>query len=175
VLLDGISVGYAKDYTGRWDSLRIPSGRHAITFRSAGYTTVVVDLEAGPGARYVFSDDLLPGEGEVHRSLPGPAPASSANAATDVPRDASVSPAPSSPIVRGRLKVLAQPEDAAVYLDGEYLGLGGELSRLHGAIPVATGAHRLEIVRPGYASASETIEVTEADTANVQVTLVKGP
>ena len=174
VMVDGVSVGYAKDYTGRWDSLHLAPGKHTITFRSPGYTTSVIDLEALPAAHYVFSDDLVRGDGETRHVLPAPTPpAATASAAAEVP---AFVPAPAlSSVARGRLKVRAQPEDAAVYLDGEYLGLAGELARLHGAIPVATGQHRLEAVRPGYVSAASTIEVSGDAVAEAEITLVRAP
>jgi hypothetical protein len=173
VLVDGVSVGYAKDYNGRWDSLELTPGKHTLTFRSPGYTTSVIDLEALPAARYVFSDDLVKGEGETRKTLPAPVAAPEVAATSDVP---AYVPAPaSSSVARGRLKVRVQPEDAAVYLDGEYLGLAGELSRLHGAIPVATGQHRLEAVRPGFVSGVSTIDVTSEAVADVAVTLVPAP
>lgn len=62
---------------------------------------------------------------------------------------------------RGLLRLTVEPADAAVYLDGEFLARGGELNRLHGAVPVAAGVHRLEVVRPGYVSRSVEIEVEE--------------
>jgi hypothetical protein len=67
------------------------------------------------------------------------------------------------------------PEDAAVYLDGEYLGMAGELGRLHGAIPVATGTHRLEVVRPGYAGDVRMIDVNGQDVAAIDLVLAKTP
>jgi hypothetical protein len=175
ILVDGVSVGFAKDYNGRWDSLTIPPGRHAITFRSAGYTTTVIDLDASPGARYVFGDDLVKGEGQVTRSIPAAPPVAPASAQAERAPEGAAAPPASSSVARGRLKVQAQPEDAAVYLDGEYLGLAGELARLHGAIAVATGSHRIEIVRPGFVSAVETIDVTATDPAVVQLTLARTP
>ena len=47
-----------------------------------------------------------------------------------------------------RFQVL--PPDAAVYLDGRFLGNGHELARLHDDLVVAPGRHALEVVRPGY-------------------------
>jgi hypothetical protein len=167
ILLDGEAVGYAKDYDGRWDSLSIVPGHHTITLRTEGYTTRVIDIDARPGASYVFSDDLKRGEGEERVALEAPPEPKGndfhATTATPAPAQASVA--------RGRLRVHVEPEDAAVYLDGEYLGLAGELSRLHGSIPVATGSHRLEVVRPGFETSVTTIDVSGESVAEARVTL----
>ena len=167
VVLDGDTVGFASDYNGRWDKLSVAPGLHTIAFQEKGYRTLVITFEAGPGATYAFNDALVPGDGEDQREL------SQAPAAAPMPPQIPspyVSPN-SSPVALGRLRVHAEPPDAAVYLDGEYLGLGAELGRIHGALAVATGAHRLEAVRPGYVSASLAIEVGDADVANVEITL----
>jgi len=161
VVLDGDTVGFASDYNGRWDKLSVAPGPHTIAFQEKGYRTLVITFEASPGATYVFSDALVPGAGEDRRALP---------AAATVAPPQTQSPSP-SPIALGRLRVHAEPADAAVYLDGEYLGLGAELSRIHGALAVATGMHRLEAVRPGYVSASRAIEVGETDVVSVELTL----
>jgi hypothetical protein len=167
VLLDDQSVGYAKDYNGRWDTLSAAPGRHTVTFRSEGFKTLRIDLEAQPGGHYVFDNTMTEGEGEEHHAM-GPPPAPPAAAAPS-------NPPASSPVARGRLTVRAMPEDAAVYLDGEYLGMAGELGRLHGAIPVATGTHRLEVVRPGYAGDVRMIDVNGQDVAAIDLVLAKTP
>jgi len=161
VVLDGDTVGFAGDYNGRWDKLSVAPGPHTIAFQEKGYRTLVVTFEARPGATYVFNDELVPGDGEDRRAIP----AATVEAAPQAP------PRSPSPIAMGRLRVHAEPADAAVYLNGEYLGLGVELGRIHGALAVARGTHRLEAVRPGYVSASRVIEVGDQDVVIVELTL----
>ena len=169
VVLDGETVGFASDYNGRWDKLSVAPGPHTIAFQEKGYRTLVITFEARPGATYAFNDALVSGDGEDRRELPQP-PAAAVAATSPQAPSPYVSPG-ASPVALGRLRVHAEPPDAAVYLDGEYLGLGAELGRIHGALAVATGAHRLEAVRPGYVSASLAIEVGDTEVANVEITL----
>ena len=159
VALDGEAVGFASDYSGRWDELRVAPGRHTIAFREKGYRTLIVDFDAHPGSRYAFNDALSVGDGEEHRTLLAPAPEAPPSAHAE------------ASTTTGRLRVHAEPEDAAVYLDGEYLGLAAELARIHGALAVSTGTHRLEAVHPGYASAVRTIEVGTTDVVAVDLAL----
>jgi len=161
VVLDGEMVGFASDYSGRWDQLSVASGPHTIAFRAKGYRTLVVELDARAGATYAFHDTLAPGDGEERRTLTMAEPAG--------PQETS-SPAPAS-VATGRLRIHAGPADAAVYLDGEYLGLAGDLARIHGSLAVTTGTHRLELVRPGYASAVRTFDVDGTDPASVELRL----
>jgi PEGA domain-containing protein len=164
VVLDGEAVGFASDYNGRWDELTVAPGQHTITFRAKGYRSLVVDLEARPGATYKFHDALAPGEGEEHRTL-----ASAEPPATQPPQEAN---APGSvTVATGRLRIHAEPPDAAVYLDGEYLGMAGDLDRIHGSLAVAAGKHRLEVVRPGFASTARSIDVEGTAPATVELRL----
>jgi hypothetical protein len=165
VLLDGAVVGFASDYNGRWDELSVAPGPHTVSFQLTGYRTLAIDFEASPHATYVFNDALVPGEGEDRRTIP---------AAAERPPDRPPPAAPSSNAI-GRLRVTAVPGDAAVYLDGEYLGLGVELGRIHGALAVPAGSHRVEAVRPGYVSASRAIDVGETDVITVELVLQPAP
>ena len=167
VVLDGEMVGFAGDYNGRWDELSVAPGAHTIEFRKKGYRALVIAFDARPGASYAFSDELVPGEGEDRRELPKTAAEAPSPSTTPSPYISPVSP----PAAMGRLRVRAEPSDAAVYLDGEYLGVASELGRIHAALAVATGSHRLEVVRPGYISASRAIDVGATETAMVEIIL----
>jgi len=161
VVLDGETVGFASDYNGRWDKLSLAPGPHTIAFQEKGYRTLVVTLDARPGATYVLNDALVPGDGEDHRAI-------AVTPAEVAPENRSQKP---SAIAMGRLRVRVEPADAAVYIDGDYLGLGVELGRIHGALAVAAGTHRLEAVRPGYVSLSRVIEVGDTDVLIVDLIL----
>ena len=150
VVLDGQAVGYAKDFSGRWDELEVSAGHHVVAFRHEGYRTLEVELDAAPGGMYRLDDQLARGEGTERRVIAA-AVADPAPAAVDRP---------------GRLTLTVQPPDAAVYVDGSYLGTGLELGRLHGAIPLAAGEHRIEVVRPGFRSDSRSVSI-EAGGASV--------
>jgi hypothetical protein len=169
VILDGEEIGQARDFNGTWDALELSAGRHVFRFEAPGYMALEVGVEARDGERYVLAYDLRRGEGQDPRSnslLPPPAaappsegPGTSEGAARlpeekAVPRETGKSVA-----ATGFMKFDVLPPDAAVYLDHEFLGRADELGRLHGAIAVATGMHRIEAVRPGYRSHVETVVV----------------
>jgi hypothetical protein len=161
VVLDGEPVGFASDYNGRWDELHVAPGPHTITFRAKGYRSLVVDFEARAGATYTFNDTLAPGDGEDRRTLTAPAPAAPHEAPAHNP----------GPAATGRLRIHAEPADSAVYLDGEYLGMAADLSRIHGSLAVGIGTHRLEVVRPGFGSAVRSVDVDGSDPATVELRL----
>jgi hypothetical protein len=49
-----------------------------------------------------------------------------------------------------RVHLDVTPDDASVYLDGNFLGTAAELEQLSAGLVVTAGSHRLEVVRPGY-------------------------
>jgi hypothetical protein len=132
-----------------------------------------VVLEVKSGGYYHFTDRLLEGEGLDPRSsepvvLVEEEPVPRAEIAMEE------EPEPEQPAARlqsGLLHVRVQPPDAAVYLDGEFLARGDELSRLHGSIPVARGEHTLEVLRPGYQPQTLTVLVEGDQPARVRVEL----
>jgi hypothetical protein len=180
VSLDGEDVGFAKDYNGRWDRLWVEPGRHEIVFERDGYRTLRVAFRARPGRAYRFAYDLQRGAGLDPRSVAGvdegePAHAGPAESVERPP--APESPAaerPNESLPRGFLRLRVEPPDAAVYLDGEFLGSGAELARLHGALPVAAGEHRVEVARPGYEGRSVPVIVEAGDSSSLDIVLQRG-
>ena len=167
VNVDGEEFGFASDYDGKWDHLTVSPGKHSIAFRAKGHRSLTVEVEAEPGATYVFKDALAKGEGEDSRMV-------ATRAAPPPPLETAPMGRPAA-AATGRLRIHAEPADAAIYLDGEYLGLAAELARIHAALAVPAGTHRLEAVRPGFATAVRTVEVGETDLAVVELNLDAEP
>jgi hypothetical protein len=168
VLVDGEYVGQARDYTGRFHLLWMAPGTHVIELRRDGYLTLRRTIDVRPASRTQISERLDKGEGLDPRSSEPPPPRSVESVAPPAPEPA---PAPGS-LRRGFLRLEVGPADAAVYLDGEFLANGRELGRLHGAIPVARGWHKVEVVRPGYESRSVEVDVDGEKPIRVQIDLV---
>lgn len=160
VRVDGEELGFAKDFNGTWDALRLAPGVRVLEFSKDGYRTfrAVVDVRAG--RTYRIERRLEKGEGLD----PGSDPLQEAGSA------------PVGPPARGFLRFRVEPGDAAVYLDGVFLGSASELGRLRGALPVAAGSHRIEIVRPGFETWTAGVEVSPGgDAARVEVRLTRSP
>ncbi len=164
LILDGDDLGKVKYFNGNWDRLPLSPGQHKLVFAAEGYRTLRVEMEAEPGRFYRLDYRMEKGEGEDPRSmaLPRAAPKKAA-AETNVRME--MDTGERSGLSRGLLRIRVVPGDAAVYLDGEFLGRGEELARLHGALPVAAGVHRVEIVRPGFHSKTLEVDVPEGGDA----------
>jgi len=171
VWIDGALRGEARDFNGTWDALTIPAGEHLIEFRHDGHSTLRIHLRAEPGVRYVIAEDLPEGSSVIERGSPLAAqdPVERAAAA---PR-ADPEPSDAGTLRRGLLKISVTPQDAAVYLDGEFLASADALGRLHGALPVAVGTHVLEVTRPGYESERRDVVVDSGGRAEVEFVLAR--
>lgn len=86
----------------------------------------------------------------------------------DAREDRGVYDARSEPV---RLILEVEPRDAAVYLDGRFLGSAEELSRGGAAVMLDPGEHRVQIVRPGYATRTETVEGQAGDEVALEIEL----
>lgn len=167
VEVDGEEVGYARDYSGAWDRLELRPGRHEISLSAPGHKTLRIEFEARPGSFHRLELELEQGEGTDPRSIT----IGESGARRRSPREDEARGTPK----RGFLAVRVEPGDAAVYLDGEFLGSGGELARLHGAVAVAPGPHRIEAARPGYRSESREVTVEADGRIEVEFALKRGP
>lgn len=176
VWLDGELIGQARDYSGRWDRLYLEPGRHTLEFRREGRAPLTIELDARAGRRYVIAQTLPKGDGPGRTVALGNPPLPSDRDYAAAP-DGERSPPrfgselETADLARGLLKIQALPRDAAVYLDGEFLASAGELARLHGALPVATGVHVIEVTRPGFRSERREVTVAEGEPARVEVSL----
>jgi hypothetical protein len=162
--LDGEDLGKVKYFNGNWDRLPLSPGQHKLVFTAKGYRTLRVEMEAEAGRFYRLDYRMEKGEGEDPRSMRLPRSAPSAEPAEAKVRT-ELNTNEREGLSRGLLRVRVTPADTAVYLDGEFLGRGEELARLHGALPVAAGLHRLEFVRPGFRSKSVEVDVPEGGDA----------
>lgn len=71
----------------------------------------------------------------------------------------------------GRFRLEIEPADAAVYLDGRFLGRGDRLSRLHSGMLVQAGDHYIEVQRPGFETERIDFSVAAGDETTLSVNL----
>jgi PEGA domain-containing protein len=182
VRLDGYEVGQARDFNDAYTPLFLTEGDHVVELAYEGYKTLKVRVRGSEGASLNLHYDLEKGEGVDSRSetaemapppvAPSPAlPPSMSGPAGPPGQDAAPSPDTRGTLRTGMIRIRVEPGDAAVYLDGEFLGTAAELSQLHGALSVAAGDHKVEAVRPGYGSRTLMVTVREGQPETVKLDL----
>jgi hypothetical protein len=74
----------------------------------------------------------------------------------------------------GWVRFNVDPDDASVYLDGRFVGTGGELGSMEHGLRVSAGQHHLAVVRPGRKPEESDFQVSAGQEANVTVNLDSG-
>jgi hypothetical protein len=83
--------------------------------------------------------------------------------------DARPEPLPRPASNRARMRFKVTPEDAAVYIDDKYLGVGEDLAANPRGVVTAPGTHTITVVRPGYKT--KTVNITARIGAPVDVVM----
>jgi len=170
VYVDGYYAGVVDDFDGLFQRLHVAPGRHEITLKLEGYTSHRMRVYVGPDATIKLHYELQRGTGETFEDLTGGAPPPERELRGD--RQELEGPPPEEPRPpvddrAGRLKLSVQPEDASVYVDGAFRGNGREA----GSLRLAPGRHRIEIVRPGFRTTEQDVEVAPGETSQLSLTL----
>lgn len=184
IFIDGELVGVADQYDGFPRYLWLPAGDRRLVIHLPGYRPVVREYTLVPGE--VIDIDLRLERGEsppleeiLYRrkrddvaTTPElaveerPTPSTAADDSWRRRRPQVAENASAS------LLLEVTPKDAAVYLDDRLLGSGEDLGRLHAALIVAPGTHRLVVVRPGYKKHEATLSLGAAEETTLRVELL---
>lgn len=188
VFVDGYYAGTSDDFDGLFQRLYVSPGRHDIAFKLEGYRTYVVkvyatedhtikirhDMERGSGPDAVVdltggleeppyrvgrNDDRYPSRDDDRRDVER-----RDNDRRDDDREADQGREARD---AGTLRVDVRPDDASIYVDGEFFGTARRASSL--ALP--PGRHRVEVVRPGYRTVEREVEVRPGRTETVTIDL----
>jgi hypothetical protein len=77
------------------------------------------------------------------------------------------------PKVTSELKVDAQPDRAAVFVDDRFLGHAGELGGAFHSMLLSPGTHRIKVVLPGYQSFESDVTMVAGQKSVVKTNLAK--
>jgi hypothetical protein len=201
VWVDGERVGTADDFDGFPSFLWLPRGTYDVVFYHEGYRTlarqysiyggVIVDvedrLERGDATRPedLASTSTVRREARLERDRERQEAARAREQWRERRErvdeedeewdeeelDGEVEVRADRPRDVARLHVRVAPDDASVYLDGNFVGTGRELEQLSAGLVVGPGSHRLEVVRPGYASEEVTFDSDPGEALDLRVDL----
>ncbi len=178
VYVDGYYAGIVDDFDGMFQRLHVAPGEHDITIKLEGYKTHNFSVYVPYDGTLKLRWDLEPGEGHDGSGDPTLAPPRrEARRERDedrwpLDRDRRARRDRDPDAARdgfGALRFDVRPDDASVYVDGAFRGSAREL----GSLELPAGAHRIEIVRPGYRTYEREITVEEGGAADVSVELEK--
>ena len=190
VYLNGELIGTADDFDGYPSYLFLKPGRYTLEFKLEGYAPESLNLEVAAGRTFPLDMKMA----RVLTESPAPwydRPERPAAGRVFAPAQPEKPTAPSGPDPRLRSELRVEretgerpaaaasaalvleitPSVASVYLDGEFVGTAGELSRLARGLAVTPGTHRLEVMAPGHEPRSVTVDVQEGQRQQVVVEL----
>ena len=187
VYLNGGLVGRAARYDGWPGYLWVKEGTYELILVREGYETVVKDVEVIGGTVLRADLDMVRGESKPAAEVSRAAEKREAQRARlretygqgrTVARGGTATPASAGEggertveTAVALLELRVSPADAAVYLDGRFLGTAETLSKDAGTISVTDGPHTLEIMRPGYETKKTTFDGIAGQTLKLAVTL----
>lgn len=175
VYLDGEMIGIADNFDGFPSYLWLRKGTYDVVVYRPGYQTLARQVSLNPGEMVDFNDEMERGEAVRPEDLPAK---STERREERLRRDRErVAEAAIKARVRdrdfevGRIHLDIQPDDAAVYLDGRFLGSAGELSFLSAGVVAEPGQHSIEVVRPGYRTEKKSVVVALGESVDIEVEL----
>ena len=77
------------------------------------------------------------------------------------------------PAVTSTVKIVVNPNRAAVFVDGQFVGHVGEFDGVHQGMLVAPGTHKIKVALPGYQSFETEINAQPNQKVEVKTDLVK--
>lgn len=162
VFVDGYYAGEADDFDGIFQRLYVSPGRHDITLKLEGYRTQRFRVYVPRGRTLKLHHDMVSGDGEVVADLTTDEDAGEETAGAD-----DDGPAPEESDERGTIVLNVTPEDASVYVDGEFHGTG----RNSESLILPAGRHQIEVVRPGFKTYEREVDVRPGRTLELEVDL----
>ncbi len=173
VYVDGYYAGTVDDFDGLFQRLHVSPGRHEIVLKLEGYKTHRVSMYVPPEATVKLEYNMERGQGETVEDLAKNVPEN------EPPRRPQPDQRWTEPeqrpqtdemaTVSGRLELTVRPDDASVYVDGAFRGSAREASSLK----LPAGRHRIEIVRPGYRTHEQQVDIVPGETTDIKVELEK--
>lgn len=176
VWVDGRFVADARELDGDPSYLWLKQGVHHVVLYKEGYKSFDEDVLFTPGVLRQLKVQLEKGESRPPVAAPAdarrePARPESGERRVDVaPRPEPAQPRPEAEGPGGGVRLRVEPQDAVVYVDGQYRGTGREVRRLR----LSPGHHRIELVRPGYQQLQKEFDVEADKTAELELTLERG-
>lgn len=118
-------------------------GEHVIAVRQNGYHEFTQRVEVQPGKKYLVRVEM------------------------------EKAPTAPMPTVTATVKVVVNPNRAAVFVDGQFVGHVDEFNGAHQGMLVVPGAHKITIALPGYQSFETEITAQANQKVEVKTDLVK--
>ncbi len=170
VYLDGRLIGNADQFDGFPTYLWLEEGTYELAFYRQGYETLYLQYTLYPGVIVDVDYAMRKGKAELPQPPVGDYPVEPEAYDPEAAYEPTA-PGPAADPDLARIGVTGSPADAAVYLDGHFVGTAGEIAQLSAGLIVEPGEHVIELVRPGFTTEQVTIEATGGEQVDLTLDL----
>jgi hypothetical protein len=146
VWIDGKYAGYVKELKGD-RKVMLPAGEHEFVIKQAGFKDLTKTIAVDPD-QAPFQTVAVVLEENTKMTFPG------SNAA--------------------ELRLDIQPKRAAVFVDDNYMGHGGDFGGRFHSMLVSAGKHRLKVALAGYQNYETEIDAVASNKSQMKIVLEKG-
>lgn len=176
VYIDGQRIGVADNFDGFPSYLWLEKGTYDVVFYLQGYRTIARQYSIYPGVVIDVNDRMESGESVRPEDLVSK---STEHRDDRLERDRErqeraerrAPPRRESSVSRAHFSIW--PEDAAVYLDGNFLGTGGEVSQLYAGLIIEPGEHLVEVVHPAFDSQERSFSLDRGGKIDLEIELTR--
>ena len=169
VYLDGRLIGDADQFDGFPTYLWLDEGTYELAFYREGYETLFLQYSVYPGVIVDVDYHLKRGKAILPQA-PAGYPVESETFEPEALYEPAAPEPPNDPGV-ARIAIAGSPADAAVYLDGHFVGTAAEISELSAGLIVEPGEHIVELVRPGFGTERVPVAVTAGEQIDLKLDL----
>jgi hypothetical protein len=154
--VDGTVIGKALKFSDASGLLPLMPGPHAITLSRDGYKTASFTVNVIPQKTIELdiTMDVLP-QGVTTNAVEQPP-----TYKLDLDKT-------------GYLAVKVEPQDASIYIDDTFYGITSRFSGPDSSIVLRSGNHKVDIIRPGYKSHTEIVEIKNDGAKEISIKLDK--
>lgn len=195
VYVDGRFVGRARYLNGTPGYLYLEPGAYRLELRFDGYRTVVVELDATAGCKFVIKHYLERvkgepkkgkadgfGKGKPFERVFSPMPKAEETMAPATAHGPDPSLRLDLTLGSGRMgdkemnvgasiRLHIDPMSASVSIDGGFVATGKELGQMENPLAMTPGTHLIEVESPGFIKASRNIVLEDGESLELVITL----
>lgn len=144
VWIDGKYQGYVKEFKGK-KQLLLPPGDHEISLRQDGYMDITKTVTVTAGQVQMVNVSLVPNPKAIY---PG--------------------------ADRAELRLDIRPKNAAVFVDGLYVGHGSDFGGRFHSLLVSPAKHQLKVTMKGYRTYEMEINPVASEKSEMKIVLEAG-
>ncbi|MFC1850153.1 PEGA domain-containing protein [candidate division CSSED10-310 bacterium] len=165
VSINGQHLGICDQFDGHPNYLYLKQGTYVIKFSLDGYEDYEQEILVLAGKELEFNTRL-------EKFTESSKQKQQEKISAPEPEPNKTRPEETSATDTGFIAFRIFPKDASIYIDDEFVGISQSVNALENGVTLASGSHTVAIMKPGYESYLQQIEVQAGETMHIRVILI---